>query len=141
MALEQTCDSSSRGNLDTLGNFAISGCVCLCVYLPRNLSKYIYVCGNVGAKKAEAGGGDTFFKPRFLPLGLGLSSMSWGITTHPVGFTTGKWAVPGSSAKANVLEIVLYNDICHRVKNKLDVTGVGGTGEVGVDFLGFLVAV
>lgn len=49
--------------------------------------------------------------------------------------------MPGSSAKANVLEIVLYNDICHRVKNKLDVTGVGGTGEVGVDFLGFLVAV
>lgn len=27
------------------------------VYLPSNLSKYIYVCGNVGAKKAEAGGG------------------------------------------------------------------------------------
>jgi hypothetical protein len=58
-----------------------------------------------------------------------------------MGFTTGEWARSGSSAKANVLEIVLYNDICHRVKDKLDVTGVGGTGEVGVDFLGLLVAI
>lgn len=49
----------------------------------------------------------------------------------------------GSSAKANVLEfkIVLCNDICHHMEDKLGVTGVRGTGEAGVDFLSFLVAV
>lgn len=58
-------------------------------------------------------------------------------------FTTSKQTMLGSSAKASVLEIVivLCNDICHHIKDKLGVTGVCGTGEVGVDFLGFLVAV
>jgi hypothetical protein len=58
-----------------------------------------------------------------------------------MGFTTGEQAAPGSSAKADVLEIVLYDDICHCVKHKLDVTGVGGTSEVRIDLLGLLVAV
>lgn len=115
-------------------------CVCMCmfvyVYLPSNLSIYIYACRNVGAK--EVGGGH-FSGPQFSAPRLGLPSTSGGVT--PQGFHHRQIGPPSSSTKAYILEIVLYDDVCHRVENKLDVTGVSGAGEVGVDLLGLLVAV
>lgn len=43
-------------------------CVCVCVYLPSNLSIYMYVCGNVGAKEAEERR-NILQAPCFRPLG------------------------------------------------------------------------
>ena len=48
---------------------------------------------------------------------------------------------PHVLAEAYILEIVLDDDVRDSVEHKLDVAGVGGTGEVGVDLLGLLVAV
>ena len=43
------------------GTLPSPDCVCVCVYLPSNLSIYIYVCGNVGPRRRRSGG--TFFRP------------------------------------------------------------------------------
>lgn len=48
---------------------------------------------------------------------------------------------PRVLAQPDVLEIVLDDHVRDSVEHKLDVAGVSGTGEVGIDLLGLLVAV
>lgn len=95
---------------------------------------YTHVCGNAGAE--EAGQGDPLQAPFSAP-GLGWSpECGWGCVT-PVS----PQLRAGTSAEADVLEVVLDDDVGHGVEHELDVTGVGGAGEVGVNLLGLLVAV
>lgn len=37
--------------------------------------------------------------------------------------------------ETTVLQVILYDDVGHGVEDELHVLGVGGAGEVGVDFL------
>ena len=46
-----------------------------------------------------------------------------------------------SLEEAAVLQVVLDDDVSDGVEHKLHVLGVGGAGEVGVDFLGVLLLV
>lgn len=47
--------------------------------------------------------------------------------------------IPGPpSVESTLLEVDLNDDVCDGVKHELDVLGVGGAGEVGVDLLGVL---
>lgn len=56
-------------------------CACACVYLPSNLSIYIYVCRNMGAKEAD-GLGDIRQALCFLPLGrVSLARVGLGCDT------------------------------------------------------------
>jgi len=43
--------------------------------------------------------------------------------------------------EATVFQVVLNDDVSDSVKDKLDVIGVGGAGEVGVDLLRVLLLV
>lgn len=43
--------------------------------------------------------------------------------------------------EATVLQVVLDDDVSDSIEHKLHVLGVGGAGEVGVDFLGVLLLV
>lgn len=70
--------SSSLQKTSTLwGTWLSPECVCAraCVYLLSNLSIYIYVCGNVGAKEVEGRGGHSSGPPFSAP-GPGLPSTS-----------------------------------------------------------------
>lgn len=41
----------------------------------------------------------------------------------------------GVLEEATILEIVLNNDVCHRIKHKLNICSIGGAGKVSVDLL------
>lgn len=47
----------------------------------------------------------------------------------------GNWERGRGSVEATAPEVFGNDDVRHGVKHKLDVVGVGGTGDVGIDLL------
>lgn len=45
------------------------------------------------------------------------------------------WAGGQGSVESTAPQIFGDDDVCHSIKDKLDVVGVRGTGDMGVDFL------
>lgn len=57
------------------------------------------------------------------------SRVGWGSRA------AGGWAAGRGSVEATAPKVFGDDDVRHGVKDKLDVVGVGGTGDVGVDLL------